>query len=87
MKRKTRNYFGLSLLMSPLLASAATLNVPGSYPTIQSAVTAAASGDTIQVAAGTYNENVDLTAGGKAGLQLVGAGAASLPSVPFWGGQ
>ncbi|MFO0793916.1 MAG: right-handed parallel beta-helix repeat-containing protein [Candidatus Brocadiaceae bacterium] len=42
------------------IASAATLNVPGDYSTIQAAVDAAALGDLILVADGTYKENVDL---------------------------
>jgi len=42
--------------------AAATINVPGDYPTIQAAVNAAnpAGGDTIVVAAGTYTENIDI---------------------------
>ena len=37
-------------------ASAATINVPADYPTIAAAVAACSEGDTINVAAGTYNE-------------------------------
>ncbi len=46
-------------------AHAATLTVPAQYPTIGAAVTAAASGDTVLVADGTYYEN-SLTTHGKA---------------------
>ena len=49
---------------SPQLASqhqAATLQVPGQYATIQAAVLAAAPGDLIQVAPGTYNEVVGIS--------------------------
>ena len=62
---------GMSLL--PVLAEAADLYVPGGYATIQSAVNAANSGDTINVAAGTYNEAVYITKG----IALVGAGSNS----------
>ena len=44
------------LLINPALSK--TLTVPDSYPTIQGAVNAAANGDIIQVAGGTYTENV-----------------------------
>ena len=44
--------------------------VPGDYSTIQSAIGAASVGDTIQIAAGTYDENVNL----KSGICLEGAG-------------
>src|SRR3954471_20761466 len=60
------------LFASPALA--ATLNVPGSYPTIQSAINAGQDGDTIQVAAGTYYENLVWN---DTALTLAGAGAAT----------
>jgi len=41
-------------------ASAALLPVPGAFPTIQAAVNAAAGGDTIAVAAGVYEESVNI---------------------------
>lgn len=56
----------LGLLAAGLTrAHAATLTVPAQYPTIQAAVTAAASGDTVSVADGTYYEN-SLSTHGKA---------------------
>lgn len=57
-------------LISTMPAQAATINVPAQYPTIQAAVNAASPGDTIIVAAGTYEEQIDI---GK-NLVIQGAG-------------
>ena len=56
------------------LAWAADLAVPADYPTIQSAIDASAAGDTVIVAAGTYQELVRLN--GKAITLRSEAGAA-----------
>jgi len=49
----------LVIVAAPL--SAATIDVPADHATIQAAVNAASPGDTIVVAAGTYNEFVTIT--------------------------
>ena len=50
---------GLGLVTAaPVLAD--VINVPGDYATIQAAVDAASDGDTIVVAAGVYQENVEI---------------------------
>ena len=57
---------GLSLAFVGTSATfAATINVPGDYPTIQGAINASSNGDVINIAAGTYNEH-SLNTGGKA---------------------
>lgn len=48
--------------------AAATLSVPsGSYPTIQAAANAVVLGDRVEVAAGTYNEDVEIEVTGSSG--------------------
>ena len=46
---------------------AATIHVPADYPTIQAAITAAVSGDTIEISSGTFSGpgNVDIDTNGK----------------------
>jgi pectin methylesterase-like acyl-CoA thioesterase len=61
----------IGMLISVGSVSAATYNVPGDYSTIQAAINAANPGDTINVSAGTYTENVDVNES----VNLVGAGA------------
>ncbi len=67
----------LVLLLAGVCAPSAVadvLEVPAEFPTIQAAVNAAADGDEIRIAGGTYHENIDLL--GKA-LRLRGAGPAA----------
>lgn len=61
--------FGVFLLLLPSAGEAATINVDCTSQTIQAAITAASSGDTISVT-GTCNENVNTTH--KAALTLDG---------------
>jgi parallel beta-helix repeat protein len=66
----------LLLLFTALLTltgslSAATINVPGDSATIQGAIDGASNGDTVQVAAGTYTENINFN--GK-NISVIGAG-------------
>jgi len=66
-------------LCLPAPAQAATLTVPAQYPTIGAAVAAAASGDTVLVADGTYSGpgNRDINIGGKSLTITSQHGAAS----------
>jgi hypothetical protein len=50
-------------LMTVSPASAATMQVPAEFPTIQAAIDAAQRGDTVVVSAGTYHERIRLKAG------------------------
>ncbi|HEX6097807.1 MAG TPA: hypothetical protein VF432_15890 [Thermoanaerobaculia bacterium] len=60
MQQLTWSAAALAAASIALSASAAPLHVPSAHPTIQAAITAAAHGDEIIVAPGTYNETADL---------------------------
>jgi parallel beta-helix repeat protein len=64
----------LIIPLSPLpIANAAKITVPSDFPTIQAAIDAASEGDTINVLAGTYTEQIIITKG----LTITGSGAKS----------
>jgi len=67
------------VLASTIPGSAATLLVPAEYSTIQAAVNAATSGDTIQIAAGVYTNQVVIT---NKNLTLSGSPGAVLRATP-----
>ena len=73
----------VALLCLPATLFAAVIHVPGDYPEINAAVQAAAPGDTVLVAAGTYTDCVHPTEGPEStpacvimqpGVSLIGAG-------------
>ena len=79
MKRTISILFALVLvlgfgLVTTAPVAAAARHVPGAYGTIQAAIDAASPGDTIVVAAGTYNEAVAVN---KANLIIQGTGPAA----------
>ncbi len=68
-------FLGATLLMIGLpavpLMGQTTILVPDDYATIQSAIDTAAAGDTVEVAAGIYDEHIAM----KSGVSVEGAGA------------
>ncbi|MCD6169525.1 MAG: hypothetical protein J7J76_03105 [Candidatus Latescibacteria bacterium] len=58
-----------------------SVDVPEDYSTIQAAINAAVSGQTVHVAPGTYNEQVSM----KSGVDLIGAGSGST-TIQYSGG-
>lgn len=61
---------GFFVIVSGIEVNAAVLSVPSEHKTIQDAINAASSGDTVQVSAGTYKEQIKL----KEGVTLKGEG-------------
>ena len=89
----------LLVITIPCTVSATILDVPNSYPTIQSAINASANEDTVLVQPGTYFENIDfgehsivlaslfLTTGDEAHVTstiIDGNSAGSVVTVEFW---
>ena len=85
--------FQALLLLDVPSRAAATINVPADQPTIQMAIEAAASGDTVVVAPGTYFENINFngkaievkSAQGPATTIIDGSNAA--PVAEFFSGE
>jgi hypothetical protein len=78
--RSKNTLAGLALaLASAIPGSAAVLHVPADYSTIQAAVDAAASGDTIQIAPGVYTNQVVIV---NKNLTLSGSPGAILRATP-----
>src|SRR5262245_54984398 len=78
-------------LWTMLGSAAATLRVPQEFPTIQAAIDAAPSGDTVEVAPGTYRENLViakslvLRSTGGAALTVIDGGRTGLVVVVMSG--
>jgi len=73
-----------AVVACPATARAATLDVPGTFSTIQAALDAAGPGDTIEVDAGVYSEKLEFTSSGTSGggpITLQAAPGAATPPV------
>ena len=73
-----------ALLISASPTFAATINVPADQPTVQAAINAAVTGDTVLVAPGTYKENINfmgkaitVTSSGGAKVTIIDGGLAA----------
>ena len=73
-----RSAAAIVALMVCGVTTAATINVPGDYATIQQAISASFDGDEILVAPGTYNENLDFNS---RGITLRSSGGPSVTSI------
>lgn len=81
----------LTLVLTTSLAAQSTIRVPADQPTIQDGIAAAANGDTVLVAPGTYVEQVDLLGkaihllaeAGPTATAIDSQGAADWPDFPF----
>jgi len=82
-RRMSGTPFVLAMVMALLFCVSSvraqvTINVPADQPTIQGAINAAASGDTILVAPGTYSEKINF--GGKA-IVVTSSGGPSVTTI------
>lgn len=72
-------------LVSPVAAEIVTVGGENGYPTISAAIDAARDGDSIQISAGTYHENIlvnkSVSLEGSASTRIVGTGFGSVITV------
>lgn len=76
--------FTLAFASGGALAATITVKKGGTYPTIESGVSAASAGDTVLVQGGVYQENV-IVPGSRAGLKLTAKGAVVIDARPTGG--